>query len=250
MSEAPSLPAGLVDAVRNASRIAAMTGAGISADSGIPTFRDALSGLWAHYDPSELATPEAFERDPSRVTRWYDERRCQAERCTPNAGHTALATLERRCRETGRRFTLITQNVDRLHQRAGSENVLELHGSLCRWRCTACGEERETWGEVFETYPPLCGCGGPRRPGVVWFGETLPRETIRGAQEAVAECDLFLSIGTSGAVMPAAALIADAKASWATVVEVNPHPTRYASWLDYAVAGRGADVLPALADAV
>ena len=201
------VPAGLVQALREAKSVTALTGAGVSAESGIPTFRDALEGLWAKFDPEDLATPEAFERDPANVSRWYDERRLRIASCRPNPGHLALARLERRLAVAGRRFALLTQNVDRLHQAAGSGHVVELHGSLWVWRCTACGVEREERGGPFIAHPPRCACGGARRPGVVWFGEDLPAAAVEAAEEACAECDLFLSVGTSAAVYPAAGFI-------------------------------------------
>src|SRR5688572_14869789 len=142
MGATPFFPPSLIDRLRSARRVVVLTGAGVSAESGIPTFRDALTGLWARFDPQQLATPEAFARDPALVTRWYDERRQRCAGCQPNPAHTALADLERRLLAAGREFTLLTQNVDRLHQRAGSRHVVELHGSLWVWRCTACAAER------------------------------------------------------------------------------------------------------------
>jgi NAD-dependent deacetylase len=150
----------LANRLRNARALVALTGAGVSAESGIPTFRDPLRGLWAQFRPEDLATPEAFARDPTLVARWYDERRARCAACRPNPGHTALARLERDFTASGREFVLLTQNVDRLHQRAGSQNVVELHGTLWIWRCTRCGEEREEPRVPFDTYPPLCECGG------------------------------------------------------------------------------------------
>lgn len=165
------LPPDLLGALRSAQHIVALTGAGVSAESGIPTFRDAMEGLWAKYDPEELATPEAFARNPQLVSRWYDDPRCKVAACRPNSGHDALAQLQSRLAAEGRRLTLITQNVDRLHQTAGSTNVIELHGSLWVWRCTDCGDEAEDRGPAFSMHPPECHCGGWKRPGVVWFGE-------------------------------------------------------------------------------
>ena len=233
--------AGLID---KAQSIAVLTGAGVSAESGIPTFRDALTGLWARFDPTQLATPEAFAADPALVTRWYDERRVASARCRANAGHLALAELERRSKAAGCRFRLITQNVDRLHQLAGSSDVVELHGSLWDWRCTHCGEQHEERAVPFAEYPPRCHCGGPRRPGVVWFGEPLPSEAIAAAWAAAEDCDLFLSIGTSGQVEPAASLARVAAQTGARLVEINPQPTTQSDVVDLAMRGPSGALLP------
>jgi NAD-dependent deacetylase len=230
--------------------IAVLTGAGVSAESGIPTFRDALTGLWARYDPTALASPDAFDRDPALVTRWYDERRTACLACTPNPGHTALAALQRHCDARGARFTLITQNVDGLHQQAGSRDVVELHGSLRTWRCAGCGESREERGPAFDDYPPrCCGCGAPRRPGVVWFGELLPEQALRRAIAAAETCELFLSLGTSSLVQPAASLTQIALEQGAFTVEVNPDETPASGLVDLALRGRTGELLPRLIDA-
>jgi NAD-dependent deacetylase len=230
--------------LREASSVTVLTGAGISAESGIPTFRDALTGLWAKYDPMELATPQAFVRDPALVTRWYDERRCKCAECEPNPGHLALARLQRDLEAAGKVFTLITQNVDRLHQRAGSRHPLELHGTLWVWRCTSCGEEREERQVPFPEHPPRCGCGGMRRPGVVWFGETLPEPVIAAAWRAAEGCDLFLSLGTSSLVEPAASLGRVAAAAGAKTVEINPRETPLSSRVDVSLRGTTGALLP------
>ena len=237
-----------VQRLRTANAIAVLSGAGISAESGIPTFRDALTGLWARYDPAQLATPEAFERDPELVSRWYDERRCKVARCRPNAGHLALARLEQRVRGECRGFTLVTQNVDRLHQAAGSQEAIELHGTILVWRCTRCGQEREEHGPAFAAYPPVCSCGGTRRPGVVWFGEMLPARALRAAQEAARKCDLFISVGTSSVVYPAAGLIELAIRAGAKVIEVNKEPTPLSDQVDWSIRGSSGDVLPRLVE--
>ncbi len=215
----------LVESVRRAAWVVVLTGAGVSAESGIATFRDAMTGMWARFRPEELATPEAFERDPERVSRWYDERRCGVAGCRPNAGHIAIARLQREVEATGRRFTLITQNVDRLHQAAGSSGVIELHGTLWVWRCVDCLREREERGEAFGVYPVRCECGGLRRPGVVWFNEALPPGALLEAERAAGNCDLFLTLGTSGVVYPAAGLVYSARRNNARVLEVNPQAT-------------------------
>jgi NAD-dependent deacetylase len=232
--------------LRDARAIAVLTGARISAESGIPTFRDALTGLWAKYDPAKLATPEAFGRDPQLVSRWYDERRCKVAQCRPNSGHVALARLQQIVISQGKRFTLITQNVDRLHQAAGSQDVIELHGSLWIWRCIDCGQETEERGPAFSEYPPTCACGGLRRPGVVWFGEALPYAALAAAERSARECDLFLSIGTSSVVYPAAGLIEQAIHAGANVIEVNPQPTSFSDRVNSSIRGNSGDVLPRL----
>jgi NAD-dependent deacetylase len=230
--------------VADARHIVVMTGAGVSAESGIPTFRDALTGLWAHYDPEQLATPEAFNASPALVTRWYDERRAACAHCEPNPGHRALSELQRRLRSDGRKLQLITQNVDRLHQRAGASDVIELHGSLWDWRCTRCGEQHEENEVPFPEYPPRCHCGGSRRPAVVWFGESLPAAAVRAAWATVQSCDLFLSIGTSGQVQPAASLLHEARGAGAKTVEINPRPTSQSGIVDLALRGPSGVLLP------
>jgi NAD-dependent deacetylase len=238
-----SIPTELVEAVRSARFVVALTGAGVSAESGIPTFRDARQGWWARFRPEELATLEAFARDPATVTRWYDWRRQLCAKARPNAAHVALAEWERRCRQ----FSLITQNVDRLHQVAGSRNVVELHGTLWVWRCVRCGEEREE-RQPFREFPPRCHCGAARRPAVVWFGEPLPEAALARAYRDVAACDLFLSVGTSAVVYPAAELPRLARQHGARVVEVNTQPTSVTSLADWALTGRAGEVLPALVE--
>lgn len=245
-----SLPSELVEAVQAATSIVVLTGAGISAESGIPTFRDAMTGLWARYNPDELATPEAFRRDPSLVTRWYDERRQQAAIARPNPGHIALAQLQRWAKQQNRAFCLVTQTVDRLHQAAGSYDVIELHGTLMVWRCTACHAETEERGGPFSKYPPRCICGGARRPAVVWFGETLPEESLTAAYGATRECDLFFSIGTSSQVYPAAGLMEQAKRAGAKIVEINPTRTRLTTLANWALPGKSGEILPLLVQKV
>jgi NAD-dependent deacetylase len=236
----------LLQLFRSAEGVAVLTGAGVSAESGIPTFRDAMSGLWSEFNPADLATPEAFARDPELVSRWYDERRCNVARCQPNAGHLALAELQKRCISQGRRFTLITQNVDRLHQAATSTEVIELHGSLWVWRCMDCGREAEERGPAFAAYPTRCTCGGKKRPGVVWFGEELPRHALLNAQKAAGSCRLFLSLGTSSVVYPAAGLVDLALQNGARILEINPEPTPYSGRAHWSIRGKSGEVLPQL----
>jgi NAD-dependent deacetylase len=221
--------------------VAALTGSGVSAESGVPTFRDARKGLWARYDPQELATPEAFARDPELVWRWYAWRRELVEGAEPNAGHRALADLERRVPV----FSLVTQNVDGLHQEAGSANVVELHGNIRRSRCPAenVAVEPDDTGHL----PPLCpNCGSPLRPDVVWFGEALPVAGLEAASEAARSCEVLLSVGTSGLVYPAASLPYEALDSGAVVVEVNPDRTPLSASADFSLRGRAGEVLPEL----
>jgi NAD-dependent deacetylase len=222
--------------------MAVLTGAGISAESGVPTFRDAQTGLWAKFRPEELATPEAFRRHPRRVWEWYAARRAQAGSVQPNAGHHALAELEGRMGE----FALITQNVDGLHQRGGSRQVLELHGNVMRTRCFDEGVIVTAWPETDEVPPRCPRCGGLLRPDVVWFGEALPVQVLERARRAAHDCEMFLSVGTSGLVYPAAGLIDVALSGIACVVEINPDPTPYANRVAYALAGPAGQVLPAL----
>lgn len=226
----PSMPPGLPTLLKNARRIAVLTGAGISAESGIPTFRGTRNGLWARFDPTELATPGAFLRDPPLVWAWYAWRTQVVTRAQPNAGHRALAQLVRR--PGVERVSVVTQNVDDLHERAGSEDVVHLHGSLFTPRCFDCGlphrmEDAESapWSAepVERLEPPRCvRCGGRIRPGVVWFGEALPQGPWRRAMAAVTEADLLLVVGTSGVVQPAAGLADLARDRGRPVVVINP----------------------------
>ena len=235
------IPLRLLEAFHEATHVVALTGSGISAESGVPTFRDAQTGLWERYDPLELATPEAFARDPRLVWEWYAWRRGLVADAEPNPGHEALADLERRIPG----FTLVTQNVDGLHQRAGSRRVIELHGNIMRSRCSEEGIiVREYKGEGT---PPRCPrCGEFLRPDVVWFGETLPFGALEEASEAARRCDLFLSIGTSSLVYPAAALPYEAVENGATLVEINPTQTPLSAKADSTLRGPAGKILPDL----
>lgn len=242
MPKAPIIPAELVVRLRAAKSIAVLTGAGISAESGVPTFRDSLTGHWARFRPEELATPEAFQRNPSLVWNWYAERRSRLADVQPNPGHVALARIEARVPA----FMLATQNVDGLHHRAGSRNVLELHGNITR---TICSVERcviPVWPPTEETPPRCPNCRQWLRPDVVWFGEVLPGAELSAAREAAVTCDVFLAIGTSAVVYPAAGLIDEALDAGATVVEINPHPTPQTPRVAFALAGPAGEWLPAL----
>ena len=235
----------LAAALRGAERVAVLTGAGVSAESGVPTFRDALTGLWARYRPEDLATPEAFRRNPKLVWEWYAWRRELVSRASPNPGHLALAEMERRVPA----FTLITQNVDGLHHRAGSRNVIELHGNIARVKCSDEGLAVESWAETGEIPPRCPRCGGYLRPDVVWFGEMLSPDALRAAEQAARSCQVFLSIGTSGLVYPAAGLPLLAAQSGAIVVEVNPGATPLTDHADYVLNGPAGRMLPLLVDA-
>jgi NAD-dependent deacetylase len=232
--------------LRLAHSVAVLTGAGVSAESGIPTFRDALTGLWSKYDPTQLATPEAFARDAALVCRWYDERRLRCATKEPNAAHHALVAMERRVSEAGGSFTLITQNVDGLHARAGSRNLVEIHGSLSKWRCTGTGFEFEAGPEPFDEHPPRSASGHPMRPGVVWFGEALPARALARAMEALSACDLFVSIGTSAVVYPAAGFVHVARQAGAVTIEINAEATPISSDVDLAIHARAGEALPAI----
>lgn len=238
-------PTTLLNFLRQAERVAALTGAGVSQESGLRTFRDAQTGLWAQHKPEDLASPEAFARDPKLVWDWYSMRREKVRGVEPNAGHYALAEMEGRVPQ----FTLITQNVDGLHRKAGNRNLLELHGNIQRVRCSECGMVADAWEENGDV-PRCAGCGGMLRPDVVWFGESLPRSELEAAVEAARGCQVFLSIGTSGLVQPAAALPFAARNKGAVVVEVNLEPTPLTEKTDFFLQGKSGEILPALVKAV
>ncbi|MEW5871767.1 MAG: NAD-dependent deacylase [Chloroflexota bacterium] len=238
-----------VNRLRTARSVAVLTGAGISAESGVPTFREAQIGLWARFRPEELATPQAFRKDPRLIWEWYTWRRELVQQARPNPGHLALAAMEERIPV----FALITQNVDGLHQLAGSGNrfpVIELHGNICRTKCFEEDIPVETWEET-DQIPPRCPrCGGPLRPDVVWFGEALPLQAIQAAWEATQTCEIFFSIGTSGLVEPAASLPFMALKAGASVVEVNPNETPLTSHATYVLNGPSGIILPAIVKAI
>ncbi len=242
----PDIPSELINIMRDARHVVVLTGAGVSAESGVPTFRDALEGLWANFNPEQLATPEAFAEHPERVSRWYGERCHNALRCKPNPGHHALVRMEQWLFDRSRSFTLLTQNVDRLHQRAGNKNVFELHGSLLDWRCATCSARSNYAMLSFADPPPRCTCGGPMRPDVVWFGETLPENALRAADRALRQCDLFFSIGTSAQVYPAAGFIHAACTSGTVTCEINPQPTPMSDRIDFVLPGPSGQILPKL----
>lgn len=246
------VPEPFIQSLRLAKSITVLTGAGISAESGIPTFRDSQSGMWAKYDPHDLATPEAFARNPDLVMDWYRWRRDLTAGASPNAGHFALAEMEQRVPG----FALITQNVDGLHRKAGSKNIIELHGNLRRLRCSGvfypskplvsstgkCDYLTEEWPE---TTTPICPqCGALLRPDVVWFGEALPEQALADARRVSSVCDVFFSIGTSGVVEPAASLPYEALRAGALMVEINPQPTPLNIFSQYEFRQPAGVVLP------
>jgi NAD-dependent deacetylase len=232
----------LLAAVRTAQRVVALTGAGVSAESGVPTFRDAQTGLWENFKPEELATAGAFRENPRLVWEWYAWRREKVRSVQPNAGHKALAALARRYPE----FTLITQNVDGLHQRAGSKGVIELHGNITRTKCFDENVVVPEWTETGEVPPRCPQCRGHLRPDVVWFGESLPEAGLNEAMRASGACDVFLSIGTSSVVYPAAMLPEIGLRSGATVVEINPDETPLTASATFFLRGPSGVILPEL----
>ncbi len=220
--------------------VTVLTGAGISAESGVPTFRGD-GGLWRNFRPEQLATPEAFRRDPALVWEWYDWRRRLISSCAPNRAHATLAEMESALPD----FVLITQNVDGLHQSAGSRNILELHGNLWRMRCTGCGKTSEDYSVPLPEIPPRCPeCNGLLRPDVVWFGESLPSAVLETAWAAAARCRLMLVIGTSAAVQPAASLPLVALRNGAQLVEINPAETPLSAHVHQVLRGPAAEELP------
>lgn len=231
--------------LNQARSVAVLTGAGISADSGVPTFRGP-DGLWKNFRPEDLATPEAFARNPQLVWEWYDWRRSILLSKEPNPAHHALVELERRLETRGGRFGLITQNVDGLHRAAGSRRVTEIHGNIWKVRCTGCGLIADN-REVPLHGPPICeSCRVFLRPHIVWFGESLASEDLEEAYTALESCEMLLIIGTSGIVYPAASFAPVAKAAGAYVVELNIETTPYADIVDRSFQGRAKDLVPAL----
>jgi NAD-dependent protein deacetylase/lipoamidase len=245
--ETLELPESILERVRSAQRVVVFSGAGVSRESGLDTFRGA-GGLWERMRPEELATPEAFRADPGKVWRWYAWRHGKLAQASPNPAHHAIARLE-----TVFPFIwVVTQNVDGLHQRAGSRNLLELHGTITRACCERCRASRVMADAIAESpeVPPVCACGGRFRPAVVWFGETLPGEALARASEEVRSCDLFLSVGTSSTVYPAAGLIDLAYQAGACLIEVNPEPTPFSAVMDLRLAAPAGEALPALTRAM
>lgn len=224
-----------------ADSIAVLTGAGVSAESGVPTFRG-TDGLWKGASPMELASPEGFARDPHKVWEWYNLRRNALRQVKPNPGHVALAELERRVAE----FGLITQNVDRLHQAAGSRNVIELHGNIWEVRCTSCASVFDRTGVELAPEPRCETCGAWLRPGVVWFGEALPADAFSKAERQAERCEVFLVVGTSAVVWPAAGLVSLALEARAQIIEINLEDTPATNLADIALRGPAGVLLPRL----
>lgn len=235
----------VADRLKSADRVAVLTGAGVSKESGIPTFRDALTGLWANYDPERLATQEGFLADPPLVWQWYDLRRAAIAKTEPNPGHHALVDLESLVSSV----VIITQNIDGLHARAGSRDIIELHGNILKYKCFDAGhEQKEVPAGLKE--PPKCRCGSMLRPDVVWFGEALPDHALERAFQEVEAAGVVLVVGTSGLVQPAASLPYLAKRHGAFVAEVNPDKTPITEITDCFLPGPSGSVLPRIIHAM
>ncbi|GMT42768.1 MAG: NAD-dependent protein deacylase [bacterium] len=230
--------------MRSAKRVTVLTGAGVSAESGVPTFRGE-EGLWRNFRAEELATPEAFYNDPKLVWEWYGWRRKLIAPLKPNPGHSALVDMEKKYQ----RFVLITQNVDGLHAKAGSKNILELHGNIWHTRCTVEGMVKENLETELKEIPPLCECGAMLRPHIVWFGESLEPEILKGAMDACRNCDVMIVAGTSAVVQPAASMAGIASDAGAFIIEVNPDRTLITGEVDAHLHGKSGDVLPLLLNA-
>lgn len=234
--------AALVKAIRESQRVVVLTGAGISAESGLATFRDPQEGLWAKYQPQDLASPDAFAQNPELVWQWYQWRRQRIREVEPNAGHDALVEIAR----THGGLTLVTQNVDGLHQRAGHPDVIEFHGNIHRNLCHREGKAVAV-DDSGETPPPCPDCGAPVRPGVVWFGESIPATALERATTAAHNADFFLAVGTSATVYPAAGLADLARAQGASVGEINPDATPMSSNSDLTLRAAAGEALPEVA---
>jgi NAD-dependent deacetylase len=242
----------LLATLRNARRVSVLTGAGISAESGVATFRDP-DGLWAKFRPEELASMDGFLKNPPLVWEWYQARREVIDRVKPNAGHETLVKMQNYYEQEGGTFTLITQNVDRLHQAAGSRSVIELHGNIIENYCSHCKQPHEYVYAVnpAQKEPPRCTyCGGMIRPAVVWFGEMLPVDALEAASEAACRCEVMFSIGTSAEVYPAAGLPLEAKRNGALFIEVNPNDTALTRYADVKISAPSGEALPALFQAI
>lgn len=236
-----AIPDSVIQKVAGAKYLAVLTGAGISAESGVPTFRG-KDGLWKNFRAEDLATPEAFERDPKLVWEWYDWRRGIIGDVSPNPGHEAIARLEKIFPQ----FQLVTQNVDGLHEKAGSRKIEELHGNIWKMRCLKEKTVVSNREVPLKQIPPYCGCGSLMRPHIVWFGESLFPGTLEVAFQTAEECDCMLVVGTSAVVQPAASLPLGAKRAGAYVVEINPERTPISDAVDATLLGKSGEVLPEL----
>ena len=225
--------------IKNYKKIVFVTGAGISQESEIPTFRG-NNGLWRNYDPMKLATIDAFYDNPKLVWEWYNERRNNIFQAQPNPGHNAIAELEKYAQ-----VVVLTQNIDGLHKKAGSSNVLELHGSIVKIKCSVCDYNEEILTEI-SVFPPLCKCGNILRPDVVWFGESLPQDVWQNAIEFASQCDLMVIVGTSLVVSPANTLPLYAKQNNATLIEINPEKTEMSEKMDEIIRNTSVEILPKL----
>lgn len=246
MLRSTMIPPALLNRFASAKTVAVLTGAGVSAESGVPTFRDAQTGLWAKYNPEDLATPRAFRRNPRLVWEWYAWRRQLVAQAKPNPAHLALAEMEKLFPQ----FHLITQNVDGLHQRAGSRKVIELHGNITRTKCFDEGTIIATGPDTGDVPPKCPNCGGLLRPDVVWFEEPMQETEMDQAVQASTACDIFLSIGTSSLVYPAASLPFEALRSGATVIEINPQQTPFTDKAHFVLKGAAGVALPELLAAI
>jgi NAD-dependent deacetylase len=241
-----TIPSELLQRLARAKSVAVLTGAGVSAESGVPTFRQAQTGLWTNYKAEDLATPRAFQRNPQLVWEWYEWRRKLVAEANPNPAHFAIAEMEKLFPQ----FHLITQNVDGLHQRAGSHHVIELHGNITRTKCLNENRIVTDWPKTTDVPPKCPECSGFLRPDVVWFEEPLPEKEMKLATTAANECDVFLVIGTSALVYPAASLPTLAQENGATVAEINPEPTPLTEKANFALAGKAGSILPEIVRAV
>ncbi|MEM7009450.1 MAG: NAD-dependent deacylase [Thermodesulfobacteriota bacterium] len=242
MSELEEKIAQAREEIEKATQIVVLTGAGISAESGVPIFRGE-EGLWQNYRPEELATPDAFWKDPKLVWEWYDWRRNAVKDAKPNPGHYALVELA----QNVQKMTLITQNIDGLHQMAGSQDVIEMHGNIWQIRCTKCGEIEQSFEVPLSELPPKCkSCGELGRPNVVWFGEMIDMSVIDAALSAIEQSQVMLIIGTSGVVEPAASMGLVAKQTNKTVIEINLDETPSAGLYDIVIREKSGEVLPLL----
>lgn len=237
-----TVPENVIHRLKTARRVVVLTGGGLAAEAGVPSFRDSHTGPWAQYDVSELATPQAFLRNPRLVWEWYDFRRRAADAAAPSPAHYALVDIEQYYPD----YTLITQSIDSMHWRAGTRDLVELNGCLRRSRCYEAGHMVQSWDEDGEIPPRCPHCGSPLRPDVVMFGEGLPHAEVRKAQQAVERCDLFMTVGAVGAIEPVASFPFVAKRVGAFVLSIGPEDSIYSLMADYVLPAAPGEVLPEL----